>query len=120
MDLIKKIHKNSILTLIPVVLLSAFIEWRKLPLSILTGGLIGLVNIRAISWGVNMLLGSKKADIKMIFFSQFRLLILTLVIAALVYMKLVNIFGILAGFTVVFILLVIEGLKHSKKECGSS
>ena len=38
----------------------------------------------------------------MLFFSQFRIIMLFFVLAVIVYLKLVNIFGILAGFTVVF------------------
>jgi len=51
----------------------------------------------------------------MLFFSQFRLVMLFLILAVLLYLKVVNIFGILAGFTVVFIMVIIEGLKHAKK-----
>lgn len=114
MELIKKIHRNSLIALIPVALLSALIEWKKLPVSILAGGILGLVNIRGLAWGVEGLLGTYKANSKMIFFSTFRLFALCLIIAMLVYLKLVNIFGILMGFTVIFTMLIIEGLKYAK------
>ena len=115
MDLIQKIHRTSLILLVPLAALSAFIEWKRLPLSILTGGLLGLLNLRALAWGVQGLLGSQKAGAKMLLFSQFRLVMLFLVLAALVYLKLVNIFGVLAGFTVVFSTVIVEGLKHAKK-----
>ena len=51
----------------------------------------------------------------MLFFSQFRIVMLFLVLATLVYLKLVNIFGILAGFTVVFSMVIIEGLKYARE-----
>ena len=101
--------------LFPLAAASACIEWKKLPLSILLGGILGLLNIKALAWGVQGLLGSHKASARMLFFSQFRLVMFFLILAALVYLKVVNIFGILAGITVVFSMVVIEGLKHAKK-----
>jgi len=116
MDLIQKINRNSLILLFPLAAFSAFIEWEKLPISILTGGILGLLNIRALAWGVNGLLGTQRASTKVLFFSQFRIVMLFLVLTTLVYLKLVNIFGILAGFTVVFSMVIIEGLKYSKGE----
>jgi hypothetical protein len=52
----------------------------------------------------------------MVFFSQFRLFMLFLILAVLIYLKLVNVFGILIGFTVVFALLMIEGYRLSKND----
>lgn len=115
MDLIRKIHRNSLILLFPLAAASALIEWKKLPLSILIGGTLGLLNIKALAWGVQGLLGTYKSTAKMLFFSQFRLVILFLILTLLVYLKLVNIFGILAGFTVVFSMVIIEGLKYSKE-----
>jgi hypothetical protein len=115
MELIQKIHRNTLLLLFPLAAASAVIEWKQLPLSILTGGLLGLLNIRALAWGVAGLLGSQKASAKMLFFSQFRLVILFLLLGTLAYLRLVNILGILAGFTVVFAMVIVEGLKHSKR-----
>ena len=116
MDLIQKINRNSLILLFPLAAFSAFIEWQKLPISILTGGILGLLNIRALAWGVNGLLGTQRASTKVLFFSQFRIVMLFLVLTMLVYLNLVNIFGILAGFTVVFSMVIIEGFKYAKKE----
>ena len=115
MELIQKIHRNSLVLLFPLAAASAFMEWRQLPLSILVGGVLGILNIRALARGVQGVLGSQKSSAKMLFFSQFRLVMLFLILAVLLYLKVVNIFGILAGFTVVFTMVIIEGLKHAKK-----
>lgn len=114
MDLIKKTFKHSIIAIIPVALLAAFIEWKRLPISVLIGGLLGLVNIKGLTWGVSGFMGSHKATAKMIFFSTCRLFILFIIMFMLVYLKLVNIFGMLIGFTVVFVTMIIEGLKYAK------
>jgi hypothetical protein len=115
MDLIKRITKRGVVALIFCAGLSAVVEWKKLPASILIGGILGIANIRGLSWSVEGLLGTYRATGKMIFFSIFRLVILCIIIAALVSLKLVNIFGILIGFTVIFSLLIMEGLKYAEK-----
>ncbi len=51
----------------------------------------------------------------MIFFSMFRLFLLFAILSLLIYLRLVNVFGVLAGFTVIFGVLLIEGLKYAKK-----
>ena len=114
MDLVRKIQKSSLIVLFPLAALSAFLEWKKLPLSVLIGGALGLVNLRGLAWGVQGLLGTGQASGKMLFFSQFRFIMLFFVLAALVYLKFVNIFGVLAGFTVVFSMVIIEGLKYAR------
>ena len=119
MDLIKRIYKKSFLALIPLAILSALIEWKRLPASILIGGALGFANIKGLAWGVRGLLGTGKATGRMVFFSMFRLFLLFAILSALVYLKLVNIFGILIGLTVIFLLLITEGLKYAKNPSDS-
>jgi hypothetical protein len=114
MDLIRKINRNTLIILFPLAMASAFIEWKKLPFSILISGMLGLFNIRALAWGVQGLLGPHKSTAKTIFFSQFRLVMLFLILTTLILLRLVSILGVLAGFTVVFVMVIIEGLKHSR------
>jgi len=114
MDLIRRIYKKSLLALVPIALVSAFIEWKRLPASILIGGALGFANIKGLAWGVRGLLGGGKATGGMIFFSMFRLFLLFAILSVLIYLKLVNVFGILAGFTVIFVILMTEGLRYAK------
>jgi len=118
MDLVRNVFKKSALVLLPLAALSLFMDAKKLPDGILAGGILGLLNIKALSWGVRGLLGSEKATAKMVFFSQFRLFVLFTILAAIVYLGLVNVFGLLIGFTVVFGMLLGEGYRLSKKNSG--
>jgi hypothetical protein len=113
--LVKRTFKQSIIILLSLSILSAFIEWRKLPISILVGGILGLVNLRAIARGVEGLIKTYRPTGKLIFFSIFRLMILGSILTILVVYKLVNIFGILIGFTVVVIVILKEGLRAAKE-----
>jgi hypothetical protein len=116
MDLVRNVFKKATPLLLALAGLSLFIDSQKLPAGILAGGILALLNIKALSWGVQGLLGAERAAAKMVFFSQLRLFLLFLILAALIYLKLVNVFGLLIGFTVVFALLMIEGYRLSRKK----
>jgi hypothetical protein len=115
MNLLKRIYKQGIFILFPLAAISAFYEWRKLPLSILLGGVLGLANLRGLVRAVEGLIGTYRPTGKLIILSLLRLTVLAAILTILVAFKLVNIFGILIGFTVVFILIIKEGLKISKE-----
>ncbi|MEJ2695128.1 MAG: hypothetical protein P8013_00620 [Candidatus Sulfobium sp.] len=116
MELIRKIYKKAVIILIPLAALSSLVEPKKLPAGIIVGGILALLNIKGLAWGVEGLIGSERATGKILFLSQFRLVMLFLVITVLVYLKVVNVFGVLAGLTVVFALVLIEGYRHSRRE----
>lgn len=116
MDLIRNIYKKSVIILIPLAALSCLIEPKKLPAGIIVGGLLALLNIKGLAWGVEGLIGSERATGRILFLSQFRLVMLFIIIAVLVYLRIVNVFGLLAGLTVVFALVLIEGYRYSKNE----
>jgi hypothetical protein len=100
---------------LPLALLSAFIEWKKLPFSILIGGILGLINLRGLARGVYSLIGTYRPTAKIVILTILRLGFLAVVLILLFALKVVNVFGILIGFTVVFILIMTEGLKAAKE-----
>jgi hypothetical protein len=115
MVLLKRIYKKAILILLPLALLSAFIEWKKLPMSILIGGILGLINLRGLARGVYSIVGTYRPTAKIVISTIFRLGFLAVVLILLFALKIVNVFGILIGFTVVFILIITEGLRLAKE-----
>jgi len=119
MTLTKNIAKNSVVILVPAAVISMFLPWQNLPFSILIGGLLGILNIKALSWSVEGVLGTSSANAKMLFFSQFRFMILALSLVVLAYMGLVNIAGLIIGFTIVFLQVLIVGFRQAKKASGS-
>lgn len=116
MNLIKRIYKQGIIILLPLAIVSAIIEWKKLPISILIGGLLGFANLKGLSWGVEKFFGPFKPSGKIIFLSIVRLFILTCILIILAVLKLINLLGILIGFTVIFILILKEGLLSAKED----
>jgi hypothetical protein len=115
-NLIKRIHKTALLILVPVAALSALIDPKRLPLSVLAGGLLGLVNLGGLSRGLEFLLGTRKSALKLFFFGVFRLLIVFTIIILLAMSRAVDLPGLAAGFTVVFAVIVVEGYRTARHE----
>ena len=115
MTLLTRIYKRAFIILLPLALLSAFIEWKKLPMSILIGGILGLINLRGLARGVYSLIGTSRPTAKIVISTILRLGLLAVVLILLFALKVVNVFGILVGFTVVFVLIMTEGLRAAKE-----
>jgi hypothetical protein len=113
-NLIKRINNQSIIILVAAAALSALYEWKKFPFSILIGGLLGLANLTGLAWGLRDFAMYRSSG-KVIFLSIFRFLILALILIVLAVLKLINLIGILIGFTIVFVLVLVEGLRTAKK-----
>ncbi len=116
MNILKNVMKNSLLVLIPVLIASVFIESRKLPLGIFLGWFFGMVNFKGMTRNVEAMTGIQKAKTQMFIFSTMRLGILFAATFSLAYFKIINIIGLLVGFTIVFIFIMIEALKAAKFE----
>ncbi len=115
--MIKRIYRQSIWAIIPISLISIFFtswDWR-FSLSILIGGFIGVLNLKGIVWSVRSLLGAEKAQTKMMTLSMFRFLVIFSMLIILAIFKVIKPYGLLIGFTVVFIIMVKEGLIAAKK-----
>ena len=117
MEILKGVLKKSIFIILPAALLSAFfIEPRKFPLGIMMGWLFGILNLRQLTRNIEGLVGTEKATLKLVFLSMTRLLVLFAAIFCLIYYRVVNVFGLLIGFTVVFVLILVEGAKVGKSQ----
>jgi hypothetical protein len=118
-ELVRRIYKQGIIILLPVAVISAFFEWKKLPISILLGGALGFANLKGLEWGLERIFVTYRPRGKLIFLSFFRFFILACILLILAILKLVNLFGILIGFTVVFILILKEGLLAATRESSN-
>jgi hypothetical protein len=96
------------------VLAGLLIEPRKVPLGIVFGWLLGIVNFRQLSRNIRGLIGAEKATLRLVIMSMTRLIAVMIIIALLIFYRVVNVFGLLFGFTVVFVLILSEGTRLSK------
>lgn len=129
--LLKRIYRLSFFLLLLSSFISVFFtEWR-FPLSILVGGLIGLGNLKGIVMSVGRIFDIEKKDVKdspikviqpqkaqakMLILGIFRLLIIFSILLILVILNTINIYGFLIGFSVVFLVIIKEGLSEAKRQ----
>lgn len=114
--MIRNLFKKSLIVLVPMSALSAFIEPRKLPISILVGGTLALLNMKGLSRGLEKHLLTQKPVMRLMVLGMLRLGLLASVIILLAAFHLVNLIGLLAGFTVVLTVLLIEGFRLTREE----
>jgi ABC-type multidrug transport system permease subunit len=113
MEIFKSVTKKSLIVLIPVLIAALFIESRKMPLGIFFGWLFGVINFKGMTKNIEAMTDVHKAKLKIFILSITRLAFLFAAIFAMAYYKLVNIIGLLIGFTIVFIFILVEGMKRS-------
>ena len=121
-NLIKRIHRQALIFLIItaavttlIVALTAVADWRKFPHSVLIGGLLGLANFKGLAWGLKDFSTLQRPSGKLIFWSMVRFFIFALILVVLALLKLINFVAILIGLTVVFALILKEGLREVKQ-----
>ncbi len=114
-----RIYRRALIALVVFAGLSAFYDWRKIPAGVLVSGVLALANLRGLVWGVTGALGTAKATKKLVLFSALRLVILLTILLSLLKLGLINPFGVLAGLTVVFTVLVIEGFREALRQKNS-
>lgn len=121
-NLIKRVHRQALIYLIiaaavttTVAALTTTADWRKLPHSILIGGLLGLANFKGLAWGLKDFATLQRPSGKLIFWSMVRFFILALILIILAILKLINFFGVLIGLTIVFALILKEGFRALKE-----
>lgn len=113
--IVKAVSKQTFIILAPLCLFSLFFTGWRFAFSMAIGGLVGVGNLGGIAWSVTALLGTEKSRSKMVFLSVFKLLIIFSVLTALALLRLINVWGLLPGLTVVMALIIKEGLLSAKK-----
>jgi hypothetical protein len=108
MEIFKSVTKKSLIVLIPVLIAALFIESRKMPLGIFFGWLFGVINFKGMTKNIEAMTDVHKAKLKIFILSITRLAFLFAAIFAMAYYKLVNIIGLLIGFTIVFIFILVD------------
>jgi len=114
----KTVHRYALLLLIILAGGAAAIEPRKLPVSILVGGLLGLANFKGLTFGLDALLGTHRPAGKLMILGIFRLFIIMSIIIVLAWMKLVDLVALLVGFTAVLVVVLVEGFRAARRTNG--
>lgn len=117
-QMIKRIYRKAIIIIAAASAASALVEPRKLPLGILIGGLLALVNLRGLARNLENMMGTYRPAGRILFMSIFRLLLLAIVLALVIMSRAASVMGLMAGFTIVFVLVLVEGLRVAGAEQG--
>jgi hypothetical protein len=115
MEILNGVIKKSLFIIIPAVLIAVFFEWKKLPLGIAAGAGFGILNLRGLVRSVEGFIGSEGLTAKIVILSMTRLVLLFAAISVLLWLRVVNALGLIFGFTVVFILILVEGVRVGKR-----
>ncbi|MDA8092284.1 MAG: ATP synthase subunit I [Nitrospiraceae bacterium] len=113
--MIKRIYRNSALLLIVSTAVCAIMGKYRISAGLLVGGALSLANLKALVWGVTGLMGDQKAAGKLIFFSGLRFMIILMALLVLLKLGLINLIGVVSGMTVVFTLIIFEGLREARE-----
>jgi len=116
--MIKRIYRKAIIIIAAASAASALVEPRKLPLGILIGGLLALVNLRGLARNLENMMGTYRPAGRILFMSIFRLLLIAIVLALVIMSRAASVMGLMAGFTIVFVLVLVEGLRVAGAEQG--
>lgn len=111
----KKISTSAIYILAPASLIALLIFDWKASLSLILGGFFAILNFRGVIWGVENIVALDKSKSKMMIMTLFRLLVLFSILLILLIFGVINIPAIAVGFTVVFMLILKEGLSRAKE-----
>lgn len=114
--MMNRVYKQTALIVVPLAVASALIEPKKLPLGILAGALLAIVNFRGMMRNLQGLMSSYKPTVKLMILSVGRLLMMFSVIILLAVLRVVDLIGLMVGFTVVVVLVVKEGYISSREE----
>ncbi len=112
--MIRNLFKRAAVVLAALAAGAALVGGWKLPLGIIVGGALALLNFRGLERGLENLLGGTRPTMKLMFLGVFRLLILSAAIVLLAYSRAVDLIGLMAGFSVVVLLVLFEGFRASR------
>jgi hypothetical protein len=117
MEILKGVLKKSAVIIVPSIALAAyFLHERTVPMGIFAGWVFGILNLTSLTRSVQGFIDVDRSKMKLVFLNIFRLLGMFAVIIVLLYYRLINVLGLLYGFTVVFVLILIEGIRIGKSQ----
>ncbi|MFA5352866.1 MAG: ATP synthase subunit I [Thermodesulfovibrionales bacterium] len=116
--MIRRIYRQAAVVTVVFALASLFVaDWRH-GLGVLVGGLFGMVNLKGIVWAVTSLVGSHKAQAKMVLLSMAKLFVMFSILLLLSVLGLIHPIGLAVGFTIVVVIILKEGWTTARQIKG--
>lgn len=112
---LKKISLYATYIIAPLCVVALLLYGWKASLSLVLGGFFAIVNFRGVIWGVQNIVELDKGKSKMMFMTFFRLMVLFSILLILLIFDVIHIPAIALGLTIVFILILLEGLTRARQ-----
>ncbi|MCI4624637.1 MAG: hypothetical protein L3V56_01615 [Candidatus Magnetoovum sp. WYHC-5] len=112
--MINRVIKKSVFLSLTVCLIIFFYGYGKTAFGVLTGSTAALISYLSLYWALNLFINEKGALFIMLIISSIRLLIIFSCTCILVYFKLLTIGGLFIGFTLIYIIIIYEGIVEKK------
>lgn len=110
-----RIEKYSVLLLAGIACVAAFLaEWR-FPAGVLIGGGICLLSYLIIVWSVRRFVGLPMAQVVIMGVSLLKITVVCLLLVILSHFRVINIFGLVLGFTTVLGIILLEGYRFARR-----
>jgi F0F1-type ATP synthase assembly protein I len=113
--MIKRITKFSLIITIPIAVISFFFTDLLFAFNVLLGGIISLLSFRVMTWAVTNFIGQQMAQAFIMGISVAKLLAIFITLALLAYFQLIKAVPLLAGFTLVLGVIIVESLRAARK-----
>ncbi|MBF0556774.1 MAG: ATP synthase subunit I [Nitrospirae bacterium] len=114
--MIKTVAVATLAALVAAVVISLAAGYGRMSLSILLGGIVGLLNFVFLSKSISGLLNADNVAPVMLIFNMVRLIVVMGVLFVLIYLKLAEIIGLSIGLTVSFLVVMATGYIGSGKK----
>ncbi|MBF0343435.1 MAG: hypothetical protein HQL06_04305 [Nitrospirae bacterium] len=99
----------AVLLLVIAVCISLYLNWNRQIVSVGIGWLMGFLNYSVMRWSTKRLIMQQQAKLIMIFLNMLRMGFVFVSVIILLFLKVVTISGLLAGFALINILIIIDG-----------
>ncbi|MBF0320243.1 MAG: ATP synthase subunit I [Nitrospirae bacterium] len=100
---------RTLASLAVAIVVSLVADYGGMSMSILLGGVVGLLNFVFLSWSMSGLLNADSVAPVMLIFNMVRLILVLGVLFVLIYLKLAGIIGLAIGLTISFLVVLWVG-----------
>ncbi|MBF0457029.1 MAG: ATP synthase subunit I [Nitrospirae bacterium] len=114
--MIRTVTVQTLVALAVAIVISLVAGYGSMSLSILLGGIVGLLNFVFLSKSIGGLLNSDKVAPVMLIFNMVRLILVMGALFLLIYLKVAGIIGLSVGLTLSFLVVIRAGYFSSSKK----
>lgn len=115
-QMLQRIYRLAFIIIPSIAIVSGVIWWGewRIPFSIIVGGVLSVASLRIIVWSVRRFLGSGMGQPIIIGISTLKIFAMFATMVVLAVYGLLNVVGMVLGFTTVLVITTIEGYRAAR------